>query len=115
MLYYKIECNITNPSPIPKNPITYASLISLFGALSSSWAGRCQIVSPLCTAMSHRDDFDDPENDWDDAIDFGEVTETGSAATDVRSPLLFRLAFNNALVPPCCAHLPLTNLFFLKL
>lgn len=49
--------------------------------------------------MSHRDDFDDPENDWDDAIDFGEVTDAGSTATDVRFLLVLLLVLNEAINP----------------
>jgi hypothetical protein len=35
-------------------------------------------------AMSFRDDFEEPQEEWDDAIDFGEVTETGSNVSEVR-------------------------------
>jgi len=35
-------------------------------------------------AMSFVDDFEEGDVEWDDAIDFAEVTETGSSASDVR-------------------------------
>ena len=33
--------------------------------------------------MSFRDDFEEGQEEWDDAIDFAEVTETGSTASEV--------------------------------
>lgn len=58
------------------------------------------LVSVISTVMSYREDFDDQENDWDDAIDFGEVTETGSTATDVRNASNFLLSQRNLVYPP---------------
>lgn len=58
--------------------------------------------------MSYRDDFEEPQDDWDDAIDFGDVTETGSNVSDVRIGLDF---FSFCLVLLSSAHILFRLLF----